>query len=670
MQHLKNGSSLQGGKYKIEKVLGQGGFGITYLATQELLDRKVCIKEFFFKEYCERDEATSHVTLGTQSSREMVERFMAKFLKEARTISKLEHPNIIRIHDIFMENNTAYYVMDYIDGESLSEMVKRRGALPESEAVEYIKQVASALDFIHQHSINHLDVKPANIMVSNSDGKAILIDFGLSKQYDAQGGQTSTTPVGISHGYAPMEQYKQGGVNSFSPQTDIYSLGATLYKLVTGNTPPQAMDLIDEGLPSLPSSLSASVVEAIKKAMQFRKVDRPENITEFLNFLRITVDKSPLVQQSTNTQEPKAQSALEETKILDAKQSSSFSTNEAIQPPPQQTDTYKTATAEPSLSSKNLGKDVKNENGNIAYGCIRGVGWIITILVGLGILASIIAECGGGINNNYPVETYTYNEWDTTAIDTIVCDSAVCDTSVTQYTNSPTNEELDSEAYTCYQRKDYTRAVSLWERASIDGHVNSQYNLAYCYSNGLGVKKNIETAKYWWGKAAAQGHKEAKEALAYLNQEREKIQGKLKDTDFVDLGLSVRWASKNYGAKTIEELGRPYTWEDAKKVQTQSYRLPTKNEAQELLDKCVFKWGTEGNQSGYIVTGPSGRKIFLPAADGRWKDNFESGQVGFYWTTTPNENYYNNAWELELTLQQRELSWWYCNVRRSVRMVK
>jgi serine/threonine protein kinase len=105
MQHLKNGSSLQGGKYKIEKVLGQGGFGITYLATQELLDRKVCIKEFFFKEYCERDEATSHVTLGTQSSREMVERFMAKFLKEARTISKLEHPNIIRIHDIFMETH-------------------------------------------------------------------------------------------------------------------------------------------------------------------------------------------------------------------------------------------------------------------------------------------------------------------------------------------------------------------------------------------------------------------------------------------------------------------------------------------------------------------------------------------------------------------------------------
>ena len=358
MRQLNASTLLQGGKYKIEKVLGQGGFGITYLATQELLERKVCIKEFFFKEYCDRDEVTSHVTLGTQTSREIVERFMTKFLKEARTISKLEHPNIIRIHDIFMENNTAYYVMDYIDGESLSEMVKRRGALSESEAVEYIKQVASALDFIHQHSINHLDVKPANIMVSNSDGKAILIDFGLSKQYDAQGGQTSTTPVGISHGYAPMEQYKQGGVNTFSPQTDIYSLGATLYKLVTGNTPPQAMDLIDEGLPSLPSSLSTSVVEAIKKAMQFRKVDRPNNLSEFLILLNSPTQRTPLVQQIIKEQSPKECS--EETKVLTGKDNILVEEVLVI-PKPNYSNDVKTATAEPSLSSKTLGNNIEKK---------------------------------------------------------------------------------------------------------------------------------------------------------------------------------------------------------------------------------------------------------------------------------------------------------------------
>ena len=298
--HLQVGTFLQGGKYKIEKVLGQGGFGITYLATQELLDRKVCIKEFFYKEYCERDETTSHVSLGTQSNHEIVERFMAKFIKEARTISQHEHPNIIRIHDIFKENNTAYYVMEYIEGESLNDMVNCKGALLESEAIEYIKQVASALGFIHQRSINHLDVKPANIMVRRSDNKAILIDFGLSKQYDEQGSQTSTTPVGISHGYAPMEQYKQGGVSTFSPQTDIYSLGATLYKLVTGNTPPQAMDILDEGLPDMPENIDQKFKEAIIKAMEPLRKKRPQSVEEFLKLLGVDNFCSAVVLEKEN----------------------------------------------------------------------------------------------------------------------------------------------------------------------------------------------------------------------------------------------------------------------------------------------------------------------------------------------------------------------------------
>lgn len=285
MQQLKSGSLLQGGKYRIEKVLGQGGFGITYLATQELLDRKVCIKEFFFKEYCERDETTSHVTLGTQANRELVERFMIKFIKEARTISTLNHPHIIRIYDIFKENNTAYYVMEYIKGESLADLVKQRGALPENTAVDYIKQVASALQFVHQNSINHLDVKPANIMVRKEDNQAVLIDFGLSKQYDSFGDQTSTTPVGISHGYAPMEQYNIGGVCVFSPQTDIYSLGATLYKLVTCNTPPQAGMVLNDGLPELPNNVSSQTKEVIKKSMQPKKVERYNSIEEFVQQL-------------------------------------------------------------------------------------------------------------------------------------------------------------------------------------------------------------------------------------------------------------------------------------------------------------------------------------------------------------------------------------------------
>ena len=285
---LQPNTTLQGGKYIIKNVLGQGGFGITYLAEQTLLDGKVAIKEFFMKELCERDESTSHVTLGTSSNREMVERCRQKFLKEARTIFKLNHPNIVRILDVFEENGTAYYVMDYIEGESLADMVKRRGALPEAEALNYIKEVGKALMYIHEKKINHLDIKPSNIMRREEDGRIMLIDFGVSKQYDLVTSEgTSTTPVGISRGYSPAEQYRQQGVQTFSPQSDVYALAATLYKLFTGVTPPEAMEVLDDGLPlsELQSChISSSVIDAIQRAMKGRN-ERTQSISAFLSDL-------------------------------------------------------------------------------------------------------------------------------------------------------------------------------------------------------------------------------------------------------------------------------------------------------------------------------------------------------------------------------------------------
>lgn len=291
---LKQGTFLQGGKYKIEKVLGQGGFGITYLATQDILERKVAIKEFFFKEFCEREEWTNTITLGTQANKTTVEKFLKKFIKEAQTISALHHPNIVQIHDIFRENNTAYYVMEYIDGNSLGDIVKTQGALPETKAVEIIKKVAVALDYIHTKNINHLDVKPNNIMVRHNDGEVILIDFGVAKQYDEKTKEgTTTTPVGISHGYSPSEQYKRNGVSSFSPESDIYSLGATLYKLVTGITPPEAIEVAQEGLPEMPSHISDACKSVIRKSMMLNKVDRPHNIAQFLDILNTKTQKKP-----------------------------------------------------------------------------------------------------------------------------------------------------------------------------------------------------------------------------------------------------------------------------------------------------------------------------------------------------------------------------------------
>lgn len=304
---LKEGASLQDGKYIIKKVLGQGGFGITYLGDQTSLGRKVAIKEFFMKELCNRDEATSHVSVGSEGSREMVTKFREKFLKEARNIASLEHSNIISVIDVFEENGTAYYVMKYCDGGSLAQLIKTKysSGMPEAMALKYIREVASALDYIHKHNINHLDVKPENIMLTESDD-VVLIDFGLSKQYDSETGQqTSSSPIGISEGYAPMEQYKKGGVGQFSPSTDIYALGATLYKLITGQKPPSAMDLGENPLPVF--NASSNIKKAIYSAMGHRRADRPQSVSDFLSILERNTENTYVDPKSEPLPNPKPQ---------------------------------------------------------------------------------------------------------------------------------------------------------------------------------------------------------------------------------------------------------------------------------------------------------------------------------------------------------------------------
>lgn len=284
MNALKTNAVLQNGKYCIEGVLGQGGFGITYLASQVALNRKVTIKEFFMKELCNRDEQTSQVSVPSMGSVDTVARFRAKFVKEAQTIAALNNPHIIHIHDIFEENGTAYYVMDYLSGGSLSDLVQRNGILAEATALGYIRQVADALSYIHARNINHLDIKPSNVLI-DGNGNAVVIDFGLSKRYDETGSQTSTTPVGISHGFAPLEQYQPGGVSTFSPTTDIYSLGATLYKLLSGQTPPNATALLDADLDLSRLSASPSTKAAIAAAMQPKRKGRPQTVEAFIAML-------------------------------------------------------------------------------------------------------------------------------------------------------------------------------------------------------------------------------------------------------------------------------------------------------------------------------------------------------------------------------------------------
>lgn len=344
---LNLGTELQGGKYRIIRVLGQGGFGITYLALHTMLDKQVAIKEFFPKEYCDRKD-TTHVTIGTQNSTQLVGQLKNKFIKEARNISKLHHSNIITIHDIFEENDTAYYVMEFIEGSSLSELVKSRGAIPEAEALRYIRQIADAVMYMHKLSMNHLDLKPANIMLRQVDDQPILIDFGLSKQYDASGGQTSTTPVGISHGYAPIEQYRPGGVASFTPQTDVYGLGATLFNLLTGQVPPHYSDILEEGLPEFSEAVSASTQNAVKHAMEVRKNNRPQSVEAFLWELQTSENPEHENKAKTHIHRPPVQEIKVETHEEESHEAETKLLVDSVLQPPQ---------FKGSISSNDSGED-------------------------------------------------------------------------------------------------------------------------------------------------------------------------------------------------------------------------------------------------------------------------------------------------------------------------
>ena len=295
---LPQGFLLRGGQYRIVRFIDHGGFGCTYEAQHTGLGKRVAIKEFFHRDLCERDDRTSRVVATSRSSREKVNELRKKFIEEARAIAQLDHPNIVNVSDVFEENGTAYYVMNYIDGLSLSAMVKQCGPLSESLAVEYIRQVCRALSVVHKHKRLHLDIKPGNIMVDSS-GKAILIDFGVSKQYREDDGGNSSILLGMSAAYAPPEQY-DGDVHDFLPATDIYALGATLFTLLTGHAPQSVTKrLAGNDDDRLPDYVSAPVRNAVNAAMRLNKYQRPQSVDEFAQMLSGNDSNEPVVDDVT-----------------------------------------------------------------------------------------------------------------------------------------------------------------------------------------------------------------------------------------------------------------------------------------------------------------------------------------------------------------------------------
>lgn len=282
--------------YKIMDVLGQGTFGITYKAKVEMkgalgrLDSNmyVAVKEFFMKEVNGREN--SSVTSGSTSNGGLFYYNRDKFEREARNLSTLSHPNIVKVLEAFHANGTTYYSMEYIDGISLDKKIAQspQGRMPLTEAIETLKQISAAIAFMHSRNMLHLDVKPGNVMM-RKDGTAVLIDFGLSKQYTSDGEPESSTKVGAgTPGYAPIEQASYHEGKGFPTMMDVYALGGTLFKMLTGQRPPEASEILNEGFPT--DSLRQlfipdNIVNSISKAMAPLKKDRWQTVDEFVKHL-------------------------------------------------------------------------------------------------------------------------------------------------------------------------------------------------------------------------------------------------------------------------------------------------------------------------------------------------------------------------------------------------
>ncbi|MCG8377881.1 MAG: serine/threonine protein kinase [Proteobacteria bacterium] len=272
--------------YRIKKVLGRGGFGITYLAQDTNLDKQVAIKEFFLNGYSARHADHSIYTEGEQAE-EMVKWGKDRFITEANTLRLFNHPNIVKIHSIIRENNTAYIVMTYEQGRTLSELIKENKKFSEEELNNIILPLLDGLELMHNQGFIHRDIKPGNIFIRN-DKTPVLIDFG-SARFTLDDDKTLTQLV--TPGYAPYEQY-HGKSDTQGPWTDIYSLGATIYQVITGNklldSNFRAGSSSEENFNEMWSTLekhsgdySVFFLRAIEHALRSDREERPQTVAEW-----------------------------------------------------------------------------------------------------------------------------------------------------------------------------------------------------------------------------------------------------------------------------------------------------------------------------------------------------------------------------------------------------
>ena len=515
MQHLQPNTTLQGGKYRIERMLGQGGFGIPYLARNTVFDIDVAIKEFFMKD--ENDRDGSSVTMPNATKQELFYGQMEKFKKEAKRMFAIKNEHIVGVQDLFEENGTAYYVMDYVDGENLAERLKRTGKpMSEQEVRDILPQILDALKSIHDAGIWHLDLKPANIMI-DKNGCVKLIDFGASKQLNAQkGGATTSTAISYTNGYAPREQMEQN-YEKFGPWTDIYALGATLYALLTNKRPPLPTDIDDDSsedkhiaLP-FPYSISENIRGLVLSMMNTNRIQRPQKVESIISYL---TESSLFVQDIPNEETIIASDKVNKDTLI-----------EMLRKRAENGD----AEAQNELGyCYYCGENIEEDKG-LAFFWFKKAAEQGNVKAQLNLAHSY--EVGEGVEE----DIQTAFEWFKIAAEK---DFPLAqrelgrlyeygkgverDRVLASRWYEKAAEQGDAHAQLllaqCYDygkgvRKDKQKAIEWYKKAAEQGIVDAQFKLGWCYVNGVGVEKNEKSAFAWYKKAAEQGNPAAQNNL-------------------------------------------------------------------------------------------------------------------------------------------------------------
>ena len=330
--------TILAGKYLVGRVLGQGGFGITYVGWDIALERKVAIKEYYPSGQVSRNPGSRGLTWYTSvQSQQAKQNGTQIFLKEARKMSKVDDiPNVVRVRDLFQENETAYIVMDFVEGETLKARLEKTGPLPWKQAKGIFLPAIQAMEQVHQAGLVHRDISPDNLMLT-PDGKVKILDLGAAKDLSVNNGASSMQVA--KGGFSPFEQYTQRG--SSGPWTDVYAMAATVYYTLTGKLPPVATDRVVEDTisweePGL-KALSAQALEALQKAMVISAKNRMQSMEELEKGLYSTAVKpepAPAPQPMQETR-PEPQPASEVKPKSQPEQESKPKSQPTPEPAPQ-----------------------------------------------------------------------------------------------------------------------------------------------------------------------------------------------------------------------------------------------------------------------------------------------------------------------------------------------